>query len=78
VTGGALAAARAAKRDEHARARRLEWVTIASLAPSIALVYFAVGSSQAVKTAWVEDVLSLALRRSGASRSSAAPSRTGG
>jgi hypothetical protein len=78
VTGAALAAARAAKRDEHARAGRLEWVTIACLAPSIALVYFAVGPSQAVKTAWVEDVLSLALRRSGASRSSAAPSRTGG
>jgi hypothetical protein len=46
VTGGALAAARAARRDAHARARRLQWVTIACLAPSIALVYFAVGPSQ--------------------------------
>lgn len=59
MTGGDLAATRNAKRDEHARARWLEWVTIACLAPAIALVYFAVGSSQAMKTAWVEDVLSL-------------------
>ena len=59
MRGGALAAARAAERDEHARAQRLEWITIACLAPSIALVYFAVGSSQAMKTAWVEDVPSL-------------------
>jgi divalent metal cation (Fe/Co/Zn/Cd) transporter len=58
-TGAHVAAARDGKRDEHARARRLEWVTIACLVPTIAVVYFAVGSSQAMKTAWVEDVLSL-------------------
>lgn len=57
--GDQLSAARDRSRDEHARARRLEWVTIACLVPAIALVYLTVGSSQAMKTAWVEDVLSL-------------------
>ena len=59
MTSPDLVATRAAKRGEHARARRLEWITIGCLVPAIALVYFVVGSSQAMKTAWVEDVLSL-------------------
>ena len=41
------------------RAVRLEWWTIAWMASIILLVGLAMGSSQAMKTAWVEDVLSL-------------------
>lgn len=41
------------------RAVALEWWTIASLISIAALMYFAMGSSQAMKTAWVEDLLSL-------------------
>ena len=59
ITSPALAATRAANREEHARARQLDWVTIACLVPAIVLVYFAVGSPQAMTTPWMEDVLSL-------------------
>jgi cobalt-zinc-cadmium efflux system protein len=41
------------------RAVRLEWWTIAWMASIIVLIGLAMGSSQAMKTAWVEDVLSL-------------------
>ncbi len=41
------------------RAIRLEWATIAAMLSVIAALYFALGSSQAMKTAWVEDILSL-------------------
>jgi cation diffusion facilitator family transporter len=41
------------------RAVRLEWWTIAWMASIITLIGLAMGSSQAMKTAWVEDVLSL-------------------
>lgn len=41
------------------RAVRLEWATIAAMLSVIALLYFTLGSSQAMKTAWVEDILSL-------------------
>ncbi|GGK76885.1 cation diffusion facilitator family transporter [Ornithinimicrobium pekingense] len=41
------------------RARRLEWVTLAFLATAIALLYLVMGSSQAMKAAWLEDMLSL-------------------
>jgi divalent metal cation (Fe/Co/Zn/Cd) transporter len=40
------------------RARRLAWVTIASLVVGVSLVYLTMGSSQAMKAAWVEDMLS--------------------
>jgi cation diffusion facilitator family transporter len=41
------------------RARRLEWATIAYLLSVIVLLGLVMGSSQALRTAWVEDVLSL-------------------
>lgn len=41
------------------RARRLEWTTIAYLVSVIALLGLVMGSSQALRTAWVEDILSL-------------------
>jgi cation diffusion facilitator family transporter len=41
------------------RARQLEWLTIAYLCSVVVLMYLAKGSSQAMKSAWVEDVLSL-------------------
>lgn len=42
-----------------ARARRLEWATIAAMASVIGVLYLTLGSSQAMKTAWFEDILSL-------------------
>lgn len=41
------------------RAARLEWWSIFWLLTIIAAMYFAMGSSQAMKTAWIEDTLSL-------------------
>jgi cation diffusion facilitator family transporter len=41
------------------RAVRLEWWTIAWMISIVTLIGLAMGSSQAMKTAWVEDVLSL-------------------
>lgn len=41
------------------RAERLEWWSIFWLLTIIAVMYFAMGSSQAMKTAWIEDTLSL-------------------
>jgi cation diffusion facilitator family transporter len=41
------------------KARRLEWWTIAYLISVIVLMYLTMGSSQAMKTAWMEDMLSL-------------------
>jgi len=42
------------------RAIRLEWITIAYLLSAITAIYFTLGSSQAMKGAWLEDMLSLA------------------
>ncbi|MGM1030456.1 MAG: cation diffusion facilitator family transporter [Actinomycetota bacterium] len=42
------------------RAIRFEWFTIAFLAVAITMVYLVMGSSQAMKAAWIEDLLSLA------------------
>lgn len=39
------------------RAVRLEWVTIGYMATCVTLVYLVMGSSQAMKAAWVEDCL---------------------
>lgn len=44
---------------EMRRAVRLEWLTIAYLASVIALMGAVMGSSQAMKTAWAEDLMSL-------------------
>lgn len=41
------------------RARRLEWLTIAYLASVVIVMYLVLGTSQAMKTAWIEDMLSL-------------------
>ncbi len=40
------------------KAVRLEWVTIAVLVAIVAMVYLVLGNSQAMKTAWIEDMLS--------------------
>ncbi len=47
--------------QDHAlrRARRLEWLTIGYLSSVVVVMYMAMGSSQAMKTAWLEDILSL-------------------
>jgi len=41
------------------KAKRLEWITIAYLISTALTVYLTMGNSQAMKTAWFEDVLSL-------------------
>ncbi|WP_424449436.1 cation diffusion facilitator family transporter [Microbacterium arborescens] len=40
------------------RAVRLEWVTIGFLAVTVTLVFLVLGNSQAMKAAWIEDLLS--------------------
>ncbi|WP_133366650.1 cation diffusion facilitator family transporter [Qipengyuania sediminis] len=45
--------------DDLHRARKLEWWTLAGMASVIAVMAFAMGQSQAMRTAFVEDVLSL-------------------
>jgi divalent metal cation (Fe/Co/Zn/Cd) transporter len=46
--------------DLQRRAIRLEWISIAYLLSAIIAIYFTLGSSQAMKGAWLEDMLSLA------------------
>ena len=41
------------------RATRLEWITVAYLLVTIGLMYMVTGSSQSMRTAWIEDMLSL-------------------
>ena len=43
----------------NARAIRLEWWTIAYLLSAIFFIYVTLGSSQAMKTAWFEDIISI-------------------
>ena len=40
------------------RATRLEWITIGFLAITVTLVFLVLGNSQAMKAAWIEDLLS--------------------
>ncbi len=47
------------KERVNARAVRLEWVTLAYVASAIAVLALVLGQSQAMKAAWVEDILSL-------------------
>lgn len=47
------------KQRIHAKAVRLEWFTIAYLITAITVIYLTLGASQAMKTAWFEDMLSL-------------------
>ncbi len=42
------------------KAVRLEWITLAYLVSAVVLLFFTLGSSQAMKGAWLEDMLSLA------------------
>lgn len=42
-----------------AQARRLEWWTIFFLGTIVVVMFLAMGQSQAMKTAWIEDILSL-------------------
>ncbi|QNF31536.1 cation transporter [Adhaeribacter swui] len=41
------------------KAKRLEWLTIAYLSVTVVVMYLTMGNSQAMKTAWYEDLLSL-------------------
>ena len=47
------------KRGKENKARRLEYWTIFFLLTIVVVMYYTMGSSQAMKTAWIEDVLSL-------------------
>lgn len=47
-------------REVHRRAVRLEWISVAYLISAVVAMYFTLGSSQAMKGAWLEDLLSLA------------------
>ncbi len=47
------------KRPDARRAVILEWVTLAYLASAVFFLYLTLGSSQAMKAAWLEDMLSL-------------------
>ena len=49
----------AEQKDALRTARRLAWISIAFLASGIAAVALVMGSSQAMKVAWIEDLLSL-------------------
>jgi divalent metal cation (Fe/Co/Zn/Cd) transporter len=44
----------------HRRALRLEWISIVYTVTAVVAIFFTLGSSQAMKGAWLEDVLSLA------------------
>lgn len=41
------------------KAQKLEWITLIYLSSVVVLMYLVMGSSQAMKTAWLEDTLSL-------------------
>jgi cation diffusion facilitator family transporter len=41
------------------KAYKLEWLTIGYMVSRVALIYFVMGSSQALKSAWVQEMLSL-------------------
>lgn len=47
------------QRDALSRARRLEWLTLAYLVTSIGVLYLVMGSSQAMKTQWLDDFVSM-------------------
>jgi cation diffusion facilitator family transporter len=40
------------------KARRLEWATLAALLTIVTVIFLTMGSSQAMKAAWIEDLLS--------------------
>ncbi|EMY32473.1 Co/Zn/Cd cation transporter [Arthrobacter crystallopoietes BAB-32] len=42
------------------KAVRIQWITIGALAVTVTMVFLAMGNSQAMKAAWIEDMLSFA------------------
>jgi cation diffusion facilitator family transporter len=46
-------------REPFRKAKKLEWITIGYLISAALVMFFTMGNSQAMKTAWFEDVLSL-------------------
>ena len=48
----------AEQRDALRKAARLEWATMGFLAVTTTLVFLVLGNSQAMKAAWIEDLLS--------------------
>lgn len=46
-------------RDRQRRAVRLEWITLAYMLSAVVLLFMTLGQSQAMKAAWIEDLLSL-------------------
>ena len=46
------------KKDALQRAIRLEWLSLAFLVTAVVAMYLALGSSQAMRAAWIEDLLS--------------------
>ena len=49
----------AGQREALRRAKRLEWVSLGTLSVTVVLVFLVLGNSQAMKVAWIEDMLSL-------------------
>ena len=45
--------------EQQRRAVRLEWITIAYMLSAVGLLFLTLGQSQAMKAAWIEDLLSL-------------------
>lgn len=45
--------------EANRKAKRLEWITIVYMLSVITLLYFTLGQSQAMKAAWIEDILAL-------------------
>lgn len=47
------------QREALRKAKRLEWISIVYTVAAVALIYAVMGSSQAMKAAWIEDMLAL-------------------
>jgi cation diffusion facilitator family transporter len=45
--------------DQQRKAVRLEWITLAYMLSAVVLLFLTLGQSQAMKAAWIEDLLSL-------------------
>ncbi|OAD90359.1 hypothetical protein A7A78_06420 [Aequorivita soesokkakensis] len=46
-------------KEKLSKAKKLEWITILYLVTVVVIMYLVMGSSQAMKTAWLEDALSM-------------------
>lgn len=47
------------KESERRKAIRLEWITLAGMGSVVLVVYFVLGNSQAMRTAWIEDIVGM-------------------